>query len=140
MLVLCVARHSYLAQHLARVLEQAGAVTRSAVGFTEARALAEACTPDVIAAEYDLLATLPHRAWEDDAILSSRPVVAVSLTRNAGEKNALDTNGIGGFLYLPEVGAKMVLRMLRAAADASAVRAPDGALTWPARVVSQPTG
>jgi hypothetical protein len=132
MLVLCVARHLYLAQHLARVLGQAGAATRSAVGFDDARAIALDCQPDVIAAEYDLLATLPYRAWEDDDVLSRRPLVAVSLTRRPGESNALDKNGIGGYLYLPEVGASMMLRMLQAAA-AAAVRAPDGALPWPAR-------
>ena len=138
MLVLCVARHLYLAQHLARVLEQAGAATRSAVGFGDARAIAADCHPDVVAAEYDLLATLPYRAWESDDVLSRRPVVAVSLTRRAGESNALDKNGIGGYLYLPEVGAPMVLRMLQAAADA--VRAPDGALPWHARPQPQTAG
>ena len=132
MLVLCVARHLYLAQHLARVLEQAGAATRSAVGFSDAREIAANCHPDVIAAEYDLLATLPYRVWEEDEVLSRRPVVAVSLTRRPGESNALDKNGIGGYLYLPEVGATMVLRMLRAAFEAT-VHAPHGALPWPAR-------
>ena len=131
MLVLCVARHLYLAQHLARVLEQAGATARSAVGFDDARAIAADCHPDVIAAEYDLLATLAYRAWEDDDVLSRRPLVAVSLTRRPGESNALDKNGIGGYLYLPEVGAPMVLRMLQAAAGS--VCAPDDALSWPAR-------
>jgi chemotaxis response regulator CheB len=133
MIVLCVARHLYLAQHLARVLAQAGAGTRSAVGFAEARALAVDCNPDVIVADYDMLATLPSDAWENDLVLSCRPVIAVSLTRRSGEANALDKNGVGGHLYLPEVGAPMVLRMLRAAADAAGVRAPNGALTWPAR-------
>jgi chemotaxis response regulator CheB len=136
MVVLCVARHLYLAQHLARVLAQAGAVTRAAVGFDEARTLAGDCAPDVIAAEYDLLATLPRRAWEHDEALSRCPVVAVSLTRPTGESNVLDKNGIGGHLYLPEVGAPMVMRMLQAAAS-SGVRAPDDALAWPGRTVPQ---
>ena len=56
MVVLCVARHLYLAQHLARVLAQAGAATRSAVGFDDARRVAADCSPDVVAADYDLLA------------------------------------------------------------------------------------
>ena len=102
MVVLCVARHLYLAQHLARVLAQAGAVTRAAVGFDEARAVAQDCAPDVIAAEYDLLVTLPRRAWDHDEVLSRRPVVAVSLTRRPGESNVLDKNGIGGYFYLPK--------------------------------------
>jgi hypothetical protein len=133
MVVLCVARHLYLAQHLARVLAQAGAVTRAAVGFDDARAVASDCSPDVIAAEYDLLATLPGRAWERDEILSRRPVIAVSLTRRTGEPNMLDKNGIEGHLYLPEVGAAMLLRILKAAAASGSVRAPSDALSWPVR-------
>ena len=131
MVVLCVARHLYLAQHLARVLAQAGAATRSAVGLDEARLGAADCSPDVVVADYDLLATLPLNEWERDDILSRRPVIAVSLTRRPGESNALDVNGIAGCLYLPELGAPGVLRVLQAAADRVAVRAPNGALSWP---------
>ncbi len=138
MIILCVARHRYLAQHLARFLGQTGAVTRSAVGFSEARAIAAACSPDVVAADYDLLATLPLSGWERDEKLSRRPVIAVSLTRRPGEVNVLDVNGIAGYLYLPEIGADVALRVLQAAADASSVRAPDGALPWPARPKPQP--
>ena len=138
MVVLCVARHRYLAQHLARFLGQTGAVTRSAVGFSEARAIAAACSPDVVAAEYDLLTRLPLRGWEQDEILSQRPVIAVSLTRRPGDANALDVNGIAGYLYLPEIGADAALRVMEAAAAATTVRAPDGALPWPARPLPQP--
>lgn len=133
MVVLCVARHRYLAQHLARVLTQAGAATRSAVGLDEARLVAADCLPDVVVADYDLLATVPLGDWEQDDILSCRPVIAVSLTRRPGESNALDVNGIAGSLYFPELGAEGVLRVLEAAAARSAVRAPQGALTWPGR-------
>jgi len=133
MVVLCVARHLYLAQHLARVLAQAGAATRSAVGLDEARHVAADCSPDVVLADYDLLAMLPLSEWERDDILSRRPVIAVSLTRRPGESNALDVNGIAGVLYLPEVGATGVLRVLQAAADHAVVRAPHGALSWPGR-------
>ena len=133
MVVLCVARHHYLAQHLGRVLAQAGAATRSAVGLDEARRVAADCAPDVVAADYDLLATLPLNAWEQDDVLSRRPVIAVSLTRRPGESNALDVNGIAGCLYLPEVGAPGVLRVLQAAAAHADVRAPHGALSWPGR-------
>jgi chemotaxis response regulator CheB len=140
MVVLCVARHFYLAQHLARVLAQAGAETRSAVGFDEARAVAADCMPDVVAADYDLLATLPLGAWERDDVLARRPVIAVSLTRRPGESNALDVNGIAGALYLPEVGASGVLRVLEAAADRVAVRAPAGALSWPGRSLPHTAG
>jgi len=136
MVVLCVARHLYLAQHLARVLAQAGAATRSAVGLADARRVAADCNPDVVAADYDLLATLSLSDWEHDDILSRRPVIAVSLTRRPGESNALDVNGIAGSLYLPELGAPGVLRVLEAAASRGSVRAPDGALPW--RGHSQP--
>ncbi len=138
MVVLCVARHPYLAQHLVRVLGQTGAVIRSAVGLAEAHTVAAECMPDVVAAEYDLLATLSLSGWEQDKILSRCPVIAVSLTRCAAEPNALDVNGIAGYLYLPAIGADAVRRVLQAAAAASAVRAPDGALSWPSRPVPQP--
>ena len=133
MVVLCVARHLYLAQHLARVLAQAGTSTRSAVGFDEARLVAADCSPDVVAADYDLLATVALSEWERDDILSQRPVIAVSLTRRPGESNALDVNGIAGCLYLPEIGADGVVRVLTAASARGAVRAPHGALSWPGR-------
>jgi chemotaxis response regulator CheB len=134
MVVLCVARHLYLAQHLARVLAQAGAATRSAVGLDEARLVAADCSPDVVAADYDVLATLSLSDWEQDDILSRRPVIAVSLTRRPGESNALDVNGIAAPLYLPEVGAAGLLRVLQAAAERTTVCAPHGALPWPGRV------
>lgn len=130
MVVLCVARHLYLAQHLARVLSEAGASTRSAVGLAEAARVAADRCPDVVAAEYDLLATLPLGSWEHDEVLSRRPVIAVSLTRRPGEWNALDRNGIAGYLYLPEVGADAAMRVLSAAAR-SIVRAPQSLpLSW----------
>ncbi|NUO62293.1 MAG: hypothetical protein HOQ11_13310 [Gemmatimonadaceae bacterium] len=130
MVVLCVARHLYLAQHLARMLGQAGATTRAAVGLAEAASAAADCSPDVVAAEYDLLATLPLGSWETDEVLSRRPVIAVSLTRRSGEWNALDKNGIAGYLYLPEVGADAVMRVLTAAAR-TVVRAPESLpLSW----------
>jgi chemotaxis response regulator CheB len=139
MVVLCVARHLYLAQHLARVLAQAGAMTRCAVGVAEACDIATDCNPDVVAADYDLLATLSLRGWEDDTVLSRVPVIAVSLTRRPGESNALDVNGIAGCLYLPELGATGVLQVLCAAANRTSVRAPRHALPWPTRQHSQPT-
>lgn len=123
MVVLCVARHLYLAQHLARMLAKAGATTRTAVGMSEAAAVAADCCPDVVAAEYDLLTTLPLGSWENDHVLSRRPVIAVSLTRRPGEWNALDRNGIAGHLYLPEVGAEATMQVLTAAARTIA-RAP----------------
>lgn len=130
MVVLCVARHLYLAQHLGRVLGQAGASTRNAVGMAEAAKVAADCCPDVVAAEYDLLATLPLGSWETDEVLSRRPVIAVSLTRRPGEWNALDRNGIAGYLYLPEVGAEAAMQVLTAAAR-SIVRAPESLpLSW----------
>ena len=106
------------------MLGDAGATSRVAVGLGDAAYVARDCCPDVVAAEYDLLATLPLGAWERDEVLSRRPVIAVSLTRRPGEFNALDVNGIAGYLYLPEVGADAVMQVLGAAAR-SIVRAPE---------------
>jgi hypothetical protein len=96
----------------------------------DAAHVARDCRPDVVAAEYDLLATLPLGAWEQDEVLSRRPVIAVSLTRRPGEFNVLDVNGIAGYLYLPEVGAEAVMQVLGAAAR-SVVKAPETSpLSW----------
>ena len=133
MVVLCVARHLYLAQHLGRVLGEAGATTRVAVGLGDAEHVAADCCPDVVAAEYDLLATLPLGAWENDEVLSRRPVIAVSLTRRPGEWNVLDVNGVSGYLYLPELGPETLMQLLGAAAR-SVVKAPESLpLSWERR-------
>jgi DNA-binding NarL/FixJ family response regulator len=113
---LCVARHSFLSEHIARYFADMGLATTNAVGLDSAAKAARDISPDVVICEYDVLAAIPLQEWEDDALLSSTPVIAVSLTRNAEELQLLEANGIAGFLYLPTLEEAPALRILRAAA------------------------
>jgi hypothetical protein len=113
---LCIARHSYLSEHIARYFAAMGIATDYAVGLESAVALAAAVAPDVVICDYDVLATIPLETWEHDALLSRTPVIAVSLTRHAEELHLLDINGIAGFLYLPTLERAPALRILHAAA------------------------
>ena len=131
MLVLCIARHVYISEHIARFFARVGAATESAVGLTEGAACARLRRPDVVVCEYDILATLPISAWERDEPLSRLPILAVSLTRRPGEVNLLDVNGISGFLYLPALTDEKAHQVLDGAAR-SVVRAPAlTPLSWP---------
>jgi DNA-binding NarL/FixJ family response regulator len=113
---LCIARHRYLSEHIARYFAQMGVDTTNAVGLESAMQAAGELSPDVVICDYDLLATIPLDKWERDGLLSKTPVIAVSLTRHAEELHLLDINGIAGFLYLPTLQQAPALRILRAAA------------------------
>ena len=113
---LCVARHCFLSEHLARYFAQMGVATTNAVGLDSAVESAVDASPDVVICDYDLLATIPLERWEHDTLLSKTPVIAVSLTRHAEELQLLDVNGIAGFLYLPTLEQAPALKILRAAA------------------------
>lgn len=113
---LCIARHCFLSEHIARYFAQMGLDTTNAVGLDSAIASAGELSPDVVICDYDLLATIPLEKWERDALLSSTPVIAVSLTRHAEELHLLDVNGIAGFLYLPTLEQEAALKILHAAA------------------------
>jgi DNA-binding NarL/FixJ family response regulator len=116
---LCIARHCFLSEHIARYFSAMGIATTSAVGLDSASESAAQACPDIVICDYDLLATIPLDKWEHDGLLSKTPVVAVSLTRHAEELLLLDTNGIAGFLYLPTLEQEAALRILRAAAARS---------------------
>jgi hypothetical protein len=113
---LCVARHSFLSAHLARYFAEMGVATTDAVGLDSARKAAAENSPDVVICDYDVLASIPLRQWEHDVLLSTTPVIAVSLTRHAEELQLFEGNGIAGFLYLPTLEPVPALRILRAAA------------------------
>lgn len=113
---LCIARHCFLSEHIARYFAQMGVATTNAVGLESAMEKAGKFSPDVVLCDYDLLATIPLDEWEHDGLLSKTPVIAVSLTRHAEELHLLDINGIAGFLYLPTLQREPALRILRAAA------------------------
>jgi DNA-binding NarL/FixJ family response regulator len=113
---LCIARHSFLSEHIARYFADMGLTTTNAVGLDSAAKAARDVSPDVVICDYDVLAAIPLQEWEDDVLLSNTPVIAVSLTRNAEELQLLEANGIAGFLYLPTLEEAPALRILRAAA------------------------
>jgi DNA-binding NarL/FixJ family response regulator len=113
---LCIARHSFLSEHIARYFAEMGVTTTNAVGLDSAVKAAARSAPDVVICDYDVLASIPLRQWEHDALLSRVPVIAVSLTRHAEELQLLDVNGIAGFLYLPTLEPAPALRILHAAA------------------------
>jgi DNA-binding NarL/FixJ family response regulator len=114
---LCVGRHRFLSEHFARFFTAIGVKARAAVDLQEALSASREFHPHVVICEYELLATLSLDAWEQDELLSRRPVIAVSLTRRSHEAHLLDVNGIGGFLYLPTLEPAAAMRMLRAAAS-----------------------
>jgi hypothetical protein len=123
---LCVARHYFLSEHIARYFAQMGVTTTNAVGLDSAAKVAAHDSPDVVICDYDVLASIPLQEWEHDALLSRTPVIAVSLTRHAEELQLLDVNGIAGFLYLPTLEQVPALRILHAAAARSRYKFPSG--------------
>lgn len=116
---LCIARHCFLSEHLARYFAQMGIATTNAVGLDLAVEKAGEVSPDVVICDYDLLVSISLDKWENDRLLSRTPVIAVSLTRHAEELHLLDVNGIAGFLYLPTLERAPALKILHAAASRS---------------------
>jgi len=116
---LCVARHCFLSEHIARYFAQMGVVTTNAVGLDLSVESVGDVSPDVVICDYDLLTTISLDKWENDRLLSTTPVIAVSLTRHAEELHLLDVNGIAGFLYLPTLERAPALKILHAAASRS---------------------
>jgi DNA-binding NarL/FixJ family response regulator len=115
--VVCVARHEYIASHIARFFENAEVCTVGVVGLQGAVESTRSCAPDVVVCEYELLTSSPLDEWERDAVLRYTPIVAVSLTRRSNELAPLDSSGIAGFLYLPTLAPADARKLLRAAAS-----------------------
>jgi DNA-binding NarL/FixJ family response regulator len=114
---LCIARHCFLSEHIARYFAEMGIITTTAVGLDSAAEAVGNTSPDVVICDYDMLANVPLERWEHNPLLSRTPVIAVSLTRHAEELHLLDVNGIAGFLYLPTLEKKPALQILNAAAS-----------------------
>ena len=114
---LCVARHCFLSEHIARYFSQWGVVTTNAVGLDSAAESVGDIAPDVVICDYDVLANIPLERWERNPLLAKIPVIAVSLTRHADELHVLDVDGIAGFLYLPTLQKASALQILNAAAS-----------------------
>ena len=119
---LCVGRHPFIAEHFARFFATLGIETREAVGLDGGTFESRNFEADVVLCEYELLATLSIEAWEKDDLLSTRPVIAISLSRRPSEARVLDLSGIGGFLYLPLLDGDAAMRVISAAAASSRIR------------------
>jgi len=113
--VVCVARHEYIASHIARFFAQGEVTTVGVVGVQGAVDATRSRAPDVVVCEYEFLTTHPLDEWECDAVLRDTPIVAVSLSRRSNELAPLDCNGIAGFLYLPVLSSSAAQKLLRAA-------------------------
>jgi DNA-binding NarL/FixJ family response regulator len=132
MRLLCIGRHPFLSEHLARFFDELGAETTSCVGMPDAESLVRSHDPDAVICDYDLLATFSLAAWEIDPSLSNIPVIAVSLTRHPGEAHLLDINNIAGFLYLPTLDREDALSLLNAVQRRRRpITPPPTALQWP---------
>jgi hypothetical protein len=129
MRVLCIARHPFLSEHLCRYFEAMSLEAIPCVGINEATRLIPIRNPDAVICDYDLLATMSLTKWETDPVLSTVPIIAVSLTRHPGEAHVLDVNGIAGFLYLPTLDPDDAHRVLAAARRKGGVAAPT-VLPW----------
>ena len=116
---LCVGRHPFLSDHIARYFRSLGIDTRHAAGLEQALEVSRDFKPDVVIAEYELLAMLTLEAWEADELLSRTAVIAVSLSRRPDEAHLLDVSGIAGFLYLPLLDAESAGKIIAAAAASS---------------------
>lgn len=116
MRALCIGRHPYLSEHLARFFADLGLDTTAVVGFEDAERVADAVRPSLVLCDYDLLTTRPLAAWERHPVLGRVPTIAVSLTRRTQEMSLLDVNGIAGCLYLPTLHRDDARRVLGAAA------------------------
>lgn len=121
---LCIGRHPYLAEHLARCFERLGLTTTAAVGLADGLRIARSHMPDVVVCEYDVLATQPLDTWEQDPLVGLVPVYGVSLTRRPDEVNLLDINGIAGFLYLPTLRPDDARRVLGVPTPSARYRLP----------------
>jgi len=114
---LCIARHCFLSEHIARFFSEMGVVTTNVVGLDAAAESVGDTAPDVVICDYDVLANVSLERWEQSSLLSKTPVIAVSLTRHSEELHLFDLEGIAGFLYLPTLQQAPALQILNAAAS-----------------------
>ncbi len=70
---LCVGRHTFLAEHFARLFAGLGLETKPAVGLLESSIESRGFDPDVVICEYELLASLSLEAWERHDLLRVVP-------------------------------------------------------------------
>ena len=108
--VLCVGRHRYLAEHVARVFDGFGVVACAAVGLNEAAKVTGAF--DAILCDYDLLELLTEEEWRASSLLAIDRLVVYSLNRRFDEVPPLAIRGATRFLYLPLTTRELALQTI----------------------------
>ena len=131
MRLLCVTRHPFLSEHLCRYFEDLGFDTVACVGMRDAMDMVPTHDIDAVVSDYDLLASVPLDGWEQDEILSTTPIIAVSLTRHPGEAHLNEATAIAGFLYLPTLQAEDAQRVLKSLPRRRGAITPPNVLSWP---------
>jgi hypothetical protein len=131
MRVMCIGRHQFLSEHLARYFGGLGVDAIPCVGMNDALRRAADDRPDAVACDYDLLASLPAWSATGNSGFSQIPIIAVSLTRHATEAHLSETSGIAGFMYLPTQNAEDAHRVLAALRQKTVGINPPSVLKWP---------
>jgi hypothetical protein len=108
--VLCVGRHRYLSEHVARVFGGLGFRTCVAVGLNEAAKAAGMC--GAILCDYDLLEALTEEEWHATPLLTADRLIAYSLNRRFDEVPPLAVRGAIRFLYLPRMTREQALQTI----------------------------
>jgi hypothetical protein len=111
----CVGRHRYLSEHLARVFCRFGCDAVAVVGVVEAAGVAASVAQalDAVLCDYDILVALSAEEWREIPLLCAGRVIAVSLNRRADELPLLGLRGASGFLYLPLVTRETALAAIK---------------------------
>jgi hypothetical protein len=112
--VLCVGRHRYLSEHLARVFDGFGVDALTAVGLRDGSNVAASCGGafDAVLCDYDLVEPLSEDEWRAVPILSLDRLVIVSLNRKHDELPPLAVRGATRFLYLPLTTRELALKAI----------------------------
>jgi hypothetical protein len=143
MLVLCIARHPYLSEHLSRFFQGLGVDTVPGVGIDDLMGRMASCEPDAVICEYELLSSLSLDLWETDPRLSRIPLIAISFSRHPGQAHLSEISGVAGFLYLPTLRPEAAQRILAAVwRQRVGVASNEPTLThgsWPAPTLPTPT-
>ena len=128
---MCIGRHPFLSEHLARFFGNLGVDVIPCVGFGEAARRAAQDRPDAVACDYDLLASVSPSSLTENPVFSQVPIIAVSLTRHRSEAHLAATGGIAGFMYLPTIDAEGAQRVLAAVRQRTVGINPPSVLKWP---------
>jgi hypothetical protein len=128
---MCVGRHQFLSEHLARYFESLGVDAFSCVGLSEGLRRAAQDRPDAVACDYDLLASLPPSSFGENSAFFQVPIIAVSLTRHRAEAHLPETSGIAEFMYLPTMNVEDAHSVLAAVRQKTVGINPPSVLKWP---------